>query len=276
MLQNDLDNFNLLGKFLGQRDISALSKTSLQAKYQLPQADVFVLFGGSILYGVDILATAIQQQVAKKYVIVGGFGHTTATLQKTVALQYPDIPAQEMQEAEIFAALLKRRFNLEVDYLETKSTNCGNNITYLLQLLAENHLDFRSIILAQDATMQKRMSACLAKYLSPSIQIINFATYQNELIFKDQQVAFSKEILGMWTPKRYMQLLMGEIPRLTDDPNGYGPNGKNFIAHVDIPQNIQAAFEALNKKYPQINRPSNNLYSSEKKLNFSLAMKRVR
>ncbi|MFH5810107.1 ElyC/SanA/YdcF family protein [Companilactobacillus sp. FL22-1] len=264
MLQNDLDNFNLLGKFLGQRDISALSKASLQAKYQLPQADVFVLFGGSILYGVDILATAIQQQVAKKYVIVGGFGHTTATLQKAVALQYPDIPAQEMQEAEIFAALLKRRFNLEVDYLETKSTNCGNNITYLLQLLAENHLDFRSIILAQDATMQKRMSACLAKYLSPSIQIINFATYQNELIFKDQQVAFSKEILGMWTPKRYMQLLMGEIPRLTDDSNGYGPNGKNFIAHVDIPQNVQAAFEALNEKYPQINRPSNNLYSSKK------------
>lgn len=40
-------------------------------------------------------------------------------------------------------------------------------------------------------------------------------------------------------------LLWGEIPRLTDDADGYGPRGKNFIAHVDIPTEVRAANPAF-------------------------------
>lgn len=39
------------------------------------------------------------------------------------------------------------------DALETQSTNCGNNITYLLELLEREKIPCRSIILCQDATM---------------------------------------------------------------------------------------------------------------------------
>ena len=53
----------------------------------------------------------------------------------------------------------------------------------------------------------------------------------------------------MWDIERYVSLLLGEIPRLTDDNNGYGPNGKNFIAHVDIPQNVQSAFNEVSKYF---------------------------
>ena len=42
----------------------------------------------------------------------------------------------------------------------------------------------------------------------------------------------------MWNIDKYIELLMGEIPRLTDNINGYGPQGKDFIAHVDIPQEV--------------------------------------
>ena len=42
---------------------------------------------------------------------------------------------------------------------------------------------------------------------------------------------------------------MGEIPRLTDDADGYGPRGKNFIAHVDIPTEVRAAHAALQPVY---------------------------
>ncbi|MGQ2375728.1 YdcF family protein [Companilactobacillus zhachilii] len=260
--QTDINYFNLLGKYCGQRDIDTLTPSALQEKYSINQADVFVLFGGSILYGVDILAKALQNKIAKKYIIVGGFGHTTATLQRTVTQQFPDIPATNMQESEIFAALLKKRFGLTVDYLETKSTNCGNNITYLLDLLHQKRIDFQSIILAQDATMQKRMAACLAKYIDSKKEIINFATYQNELTISHNQLTFTREVPGMWTPERYMKLLMGEIPRLTDDKNGYGPHGKNYISHVDIPQDIHSAYNLLAEKYPQINRPSNSQFFS--------------
>lgn len=260
MDQNDVDNINTLGKFCGQRDFNELSLLGLRS-FGLKQADVFVLFGGSILYGVDILAQAIQNKIAKKYVIVGGYGHTTATLQQTVMHQYPDIPANQMQESEIFAALLKQRFNLQVDYLETQSTNCGNNITYLLELLHQHQIDFKSIILAQDATMQRRMSACLVKYIDQDIQVLNYATYQVTVQLNHDQLTYDHQIPGMWQPQRYLTLLMGEIPRLTDNKTGYGPQGQNFISHVDIPQNVQKAYQALKSKYPDINRPKNDQFA---------------
>lgn len=256
----DLDDFNRLGGFCSQRDITELTTQGLLRKYGFRQADVFVLFGGSILYGVDVLAQAIQNKIAKKYLIVGGYGHTTATLQETVQKAYPDILAKDMQESEIFAALLKKRFDLKVDFLETKSTNCGNNITYLLDLLKNQQIDFHSIILAQDATMQKRMSACLRKYVDSNVTIINYATYQTNLVMKQNHLTFDKPFLGLWQPERYQRLLMGEIPRLHDDKAGYGPNGKGFISHVDIPLDILSAYERLHQKYPELSRPGNPKY----------------
>ena len=44
-------NINTLGKFCGIRDINELSQEKLLECYRIPQADVMVLFGGSILAG---------------------------------------------------------------------------------------------------------------------------------------------------------------------------------------------------------------------------------
>ncbi len=55
---------------------------------------------------------------------------------------------------------------------------------------------------------------------------------------------------------------MGEIPRLTDDANGYGPNGKGFIAHVDISNRVLKAFNELKNEYGQEVRCANPLYAS--------------
>jgi UPF0288 family protein (methanogenesis marker protein 3) len=38
---------------------------------------------------------------------------------------------------------------------------------------------------------------------------------------------------------------MGEIPRVRDDPKGYGPCGKNFIAHVNVPRDIEEHYNML-------------------------------
>lgn len=53
---------------------------NLQKKCYISQADVMVLFGGSILCGGEVLARAIEQRIAKYSIIVGGVGHTTPTL----------------------------------------------------------------------------------------------------------------------------------------------------------------------------------------------------
>jgi len=63
--------------------------------------------------------------------------------------------------------------------------------------------------------------------------------------------------------KKYISLLMGEIPGLLDDTNGYGPNGKIYIAHVDIPMNVLKAFEDLKVDYGDLVRVANPLYASK-------------
>ena len=46
---------------------------------------------------------------------------------------------------------------------------------------------------------------------------------------------------GMWPLSEYLGLLVAEVQRMTDDENGYGPRGKDFIAHVDVPTEVRAA-----------------------------------
>ena len=263
MLENLAKNINILGDFCATRDIAELTSEQLNEKYRVTQADVMVLFGGSILCGGDILAQAMRNQIAKKYVIVGGAGHTTETLREKVHEAFPEIETSGLAEAEVFAAYLKYRYGLEPDLLECRSTNCGNNITYLLELLRKNGISFRSMIISQDAAMQKRMEAGLRKYVGDDVTIINYAVYQAKVIADHFALAYEKEIVGMWEIDRYISLLMGEIPRLSDDENGYGPKGKGFIAHVDLPEEVKKAFLELQRIYPNLVREANPLFASK-------------
>lgn len=79
---------NILGDFLGKRDIPSLTTDAIKNKYGIEQADLMVLFGGSIICGGDVFAEAIRNRIAKKYIIVGGAGHTTETLRKKVHAKF--------------------------------------------------------------------------------------------------------------------------------------------------------------------------------------------
>ena len=252
---------NVLGEFCGKRDVAELTGEELKRVCGVSQADVMVLFGGSIMEGGNVLAQAMKNNVAKTYVIVGGAGHTTETLRQKMHAEFPQIMTAGLPEAEVFAAYLKHQYGLEADYLECKSTNCGNNITYLLELLREKGIACKNIILSQDATMQHRMEAGLRKY-APDMKIINYAVYHAMVCDKEGSLDYQEKIWGMWDMERYISLLMGEIPRLTDNADGYGPCGKDFIAHVDIPEQVQAAFEELKKYDASSIREANPLYAS--------------
>ena len=235
------DAINTISAVLGRRDVPELTQEALSSAYGFSQADVMVLFGGSIIAGGDVLAQAIRNKVAKTYVIVGGVGHTTQALRDTVQTLYPEIKTQDKCEAEIFQAYLQYCYNLKADYLETKSTHCGNNITNLISLLEDNAVPCENIILCQDATMQLRMFATLRKHRS-DLGIVNFATYKAQIT---PDLTFTDSIPGMWSIDRFVSLLLGEIKRLDDTPEGYGPNGKKFLAHVDIPKKVEEACEDL-------------------------------
>ena len=253
---------NILGNFCGKRDIKSLTRAELAAKYKLAKADVMVLFGGSIMAGGDVLAQAIKNGIAKKYIIVGGIGHTTEKLRQKIHERYPAIMTAGLPEAAIFTEYLRCKYNMQPDFLETESTNCGNNITYLLKLLAKEKIKFNNIIITQDATMQYRMEAVLRKYAN-SLEIINFAAYHISVTVKQGKLVFAEEVPGMWSMQEYITLLMGEIVRLADTKDGYGPAGKNYIVHVAIPAEVQNAFDELKKFYGTMIRKAEKRYASK-------------
>lgn len=259
------ENINILGNYCGKRDVEELTTENLQKKCHILQADVMVLFGGSILCGGDVLARAIEHRIAKYFIIVGGAGHTTPTLRANMNKAYPKINTENLSEAEIFNSYLKYRYSVQADYIETKSTNCGNNITFLLELLEKEKIACNHMILSQDATMQYRMEMGMRKY-RPDMDIINFATYHAVVQEQNGSLNYNTDIWGMWDMERYISLLLGEIPRLKDDENGYGPKGKGFIAHVDIPQSVENAFDELKHHYSDLIRTANPVFAAAKEM----------
>lgn len=242
------DAINILGEFCGVRDIDALTKTELKNKFNLEKFDAAVLFGGSIIAGGDVFAEVMKKNLAEKFIIVGGVGHTTENLREKMRGVLKKIFPPKITEAELFNLYLKENYNLQADFLECESTNCGNNITFLIALLKNYNIPCENILLIQDATMQRRMSATLKKYFAEKI-IVNFAAYK--VIVEKNNLQFEKIPSGMWDMNKYVQLLMGEIFRLQDNSEGYGPKGKNFIAHVDIPEKVLSAFHYL-KNYFEV------------------------
>ena len=112
--------------------------------------------------------------------IVGGAGHTTETLRKKMtACLGRDVPSDAC-EAELFNDYLQEKHGLSADYLEKESTNCGNNITNLLALIDKEQIPCRSIILSQDAAMQRRMEAGLMLH-RPGLTVVNYAVYSAEM-----------------------------------------------------------------------------------------------
>ena len=132
---------NILGNFCGPRDIDELTTAALQDKYHFARVDVAVLFGGSIMAGGEVFAEIMKKQLAEKYVIVGGAGHTTETLREKMAASLGRTVSFHSCEAELFNEYLQYKHGLLADYLEKESTNCGNNITFLLSLLEREILE---------------------------------------------------------------------------------------------------------------------------------------
>ena len=246
-------DLNTLGDFLARRDVPALTGDALRGAYGVGRADLLVLLGGSIPHGCETAGRAFRDGIARKLMIVGGEGHTTPFLRRAIAERYPAVPAEFRTEAEIIAELLQQEFGLSKQefLIENRSANCGENASFSFRLARESGLRPKTVIVMQDSTMQLRTQAAFQKeWAAWAPQLIGFAAYRARIAAKDGRPAFENGGLwGMWSMEHYISLLMGEIPRLRDAPGGYGPNGRNYIAHVDLPAEVEPAFERLRAPY---------------------------
>ena len=51
------------------------------------------------------------------------------------------------------------------------------------------------------------------------------------------------------------------VQRLSDNEDGYGPEGKGYIVHVDIPDEVEKAFMDLKKEFGDKVRVANPEYA---------------
>ena len=251
-------HLNTLADFLALRDLASPTPEALHAAAGVRRADLLILFGGSIVHGCDVAARAFQGGMAERMMLVGGEGHTTESLRQALALACPGLRTAGRPEADIIADDLRLTYGLEGMILENQSTHCGNNLSNALALARRLNLPRRHVLMMQDSSMQRRMDATARKvWAEESTRFLSYAAYRAEILAGPDGLAFAPNgIRGLWPLDRFIRLIMGEIPRLRDDANGYGPMGKGFLAHVEIPEPVEQAYQALLSEHPEWTRPA--------------------
>lgn len=238
---------NIIGKFLAKRDIDNLNRGKIKKYIGKNKVDILTLLGNSIPYTIDCAVKAYKNNLCDRILINGGIGHSTELLRNAVIEdeRFKSIEVYDRAEADIFFDIMTKIYNIPENKIivENKSTNCGDNAIKAVEILRNLEVLYKSMILIQDPSMQLRTYASFLKYISKEVRLINYSPFIPEI--NEDLKLINREVNGIWEEKRYFELIMGEITRLRDDKNGYGPNGKNFIAHVNIPEEIEDAYNIL-------------------------------
>jgi len=230
---------------------------------QMPQdgtldIDLAILAGHAVLPNVEAVIA-----VAKKYqlplLISGGIGHSTSLLVEMLASHplYRQIDSKGKSEAEllgdvarVFAALPD-----ELLLLETASRNCGENAALSQKLLDEHSWQPQRVLLVQDPLMQRRTLETFRyqwRDRADAPEFISWPVFVPQVMMDAGMLRIiGAPPQGLWSMERFLSLLMGEIQRLRDDENGYGPRGSGFLGHVEIPEEVEAGWQRL-KQLPGV------------------------
>jgi hypothetical protein len=251
---------NLLATFLAHAEVT------LESLKTCEPVDCIAICASSVLSQASQLFRALESRpsLTRTLVLVGGIGHSTSHIYEAVARhpQYRKIHAQitGLPEAQVLREILNCFYpipRVEAGGLrvlvEDQSTNCGANAVKTRKVLDEAGLaSIRTCIVVQDPTMSLRTRASFEKVFEdlPVLQRPRFLACPivvPEVHAVDGQLEYVLDPVGklrtedLWEMKRLCKLLVGEITRLKDDENGYGPMGKGFIGHVDVPVEVEAA-----------------------------------
>jgi hypothetical protein len=251
---------NLLATFLARTEVAL---ESLQTREPV---DCIVICASSVLSQASHLFHALQTRppLTRTLMLVGGIGHSTSHIYDAVGRhpQYHTIHSEMngLPEARVLQEILNHFFSLpDVEaggprvLVEDQSTNCGANAVKTRKVLDEAGLSgMKTCIIVQDPTMSLRTKASFEKafedlppvgrprFLACPIVVpqVHAVDGQFEYVL---DVADDLRAEDLWEMKRLCELLVGEVTRLKDDENGYGPKGKGYIGHVDVPVEVEAA-----------------------------------
>ena len=265
-------DLNTLGAWLAFDDYSAITPLS-DLKLAGP-APVIVLLGNQVIATLSAACRLAQATPEAPLLFSGGIGHATHFLYENLAAsEFAPLVGDEtltanMAEAELYAAVAQRAFSISPGRIlvESRSTNGGENARFSLDLLQQQGLVEAPVILLQDPLMQRRSSLTwLFEAHSRKTKICEEETPSGQNGRSQSpgirsHAAFHPRVEpgpdnlpqlmpphdhASWTFPRYLGLLLGEIARLHDDEKGYGPRGKNFIPHVDIPVVVWESYQRV-------------------------------
>lgn len=247
-----VDALNEVSAFLALNDFAPVGPDGLPMDIRHRQIDCVVLAGNCVLETAEGAFRLVRSGFSPRLLISGGIGHATEALREKVAAHpiYGAVETKERAEAHILAELAIKFWSIDPSSIlvEAASTNSGENARFSRDLLVAAGEAVKTLLLVQDPTMQRRTDATFRHIWSdcPDASFLNWPTFIPRVRLVDGEPRFALSgMSGLWPMERFMTLIMGEIPRLRDDPQGYGPKGKGFIAHVGIPADIEAAYGFL-------------------------------
>lgn len=240
---SDLTAINLLARWLALDDISGQ-----------PQRDagLLILAGNAV---VPVIEGAIALAMAREIplLITGGIGHSTRYLATALAChpRWQGMVTHERSEAEMIGAMARHCGLADrLIWLETAARHSGENAAFSQSYLAQRRLSPASVILVQDPLMQRRTHATFIhqwRHDRHAPLFINWPVYRPQL--QAGAEPFGPDApMGLWPRARFLSLLMGEIPRLRNDRQGYGPLGQGFIGEHPIPAEIEHAWQQLRQR----------------------------
>ena len=228
------------------------------------QTFVLVLCGG-IGHSTQLMHQAVKQHPQYSRIADEVEGKPEARILEAISKKFFQFQTQDSRQRFSEA---NQQQNVIV-LVEDASTNCWLNAKKTQELLdAHGFSSLRSVVVAQDPAMCRRTIAAFENvyaaraegspvfsswptFVPQVASNVNKARLTEEaedvkscLYFANPELDDSRK-QGLWSMNRFMSLLLGEIPRMRDDENGYGPRGKGSIIHVDIPEDVENAWRVL-------------------------------
>lgn len=255
------DDINTISTFVSHNQIQ------LNASSQPQHFDTIILCVSAIFHCATTVFSALRTHgadLSPTLVLCGGIGHSTPHLYSAVAKHpryahlAPEIKG--LPEAQVMRVILENCFDgdkvreMGVKVLiEDRSTNCGANALETKTLLQKHGIGIGgTALVVQDPTMSLRtLKSFEQAFEGEGVLFSACPTFvprveEVEGVLRFDEVAGVKAE-GLWDMDRFLGLLLGEVLRLRDDEAGYGPRGKGFIGHVDVPEEVEEAYRRLEK-----------------------------
>jgi hypothetical protein len=238
-----VEDLQTIGRFLARRDVATLDPDGTDGTY-----DVLVLCGSAVLASVELAARAVHDGVTGHVLVTGGTGHSTPFLVSAIGRHptYADVATRGRSEAAILADVLVRHLDVPPEAVATEeaSRHCGENAEHSLRVLAGREA-CRRVLLVQDPTMQRRTHASFDHHQRGSARPLDVVSHAPFVPVVHTDGVGDGVGAPSWTLLRFTSLVLGEVRRLSDDAEGYGPRGAGFIGHVDVPDPVRAAYRRL-------------------------------